>query len=259
MKITALVENLTLSDEIQAEHGLSLYIEVEGKKSLFDMGQTNLFAENAAKLSVDLTKVDLAILSHGHYDHGGGLQRFFEINKQAPVYINQNSFGEFFNGPEKYIGLDQKLVNEATIRWTDNKEKLFETMQLLTYNQEKAIYPNYGQGLLQKDENGFQPDSFRHEQYLLIEENGKRILVSGCSHKGIVNLALWARPDVVVGGFHLKKVEDEAELIALANVLKKVNIKFYTCHCTGKWQFEQLKKVMGSQLEYLHCGEAIEI
>ena len=259
MKITALVENLPLSDEIQAEHGLSLYIEVEGKKILFDMGQTNLFAENAAKLGVDLKKVDLAILSHGHYDHGGGMQRFLEINKQAPVYINRNAFGEFFNGPEKYIGLDQKLVNEANIRWTDNKEKLFETMQLLTYNQEKAIYPNYGQGLLQKDENGFQPDSFRHEQYLLIEENGKRILVSGCSHKGIVNLALWARPDVVVGGFHLKKVEEEAELTALADVLKKMNIKFYTCHCTGKWQFEQLKKVMGSQLEYLHCGETIEI
>ena len=259
MKITALVENLTLSDEIQAEHGLSLYIEVEGKKILFDMGQTNLFAENAAKLGVDLKKVDLAILSHGHYDHGGGMQCFWEINKQAPVYINLNAFGEFFNGTEKYIGLDQKLVNEATIRWTDNKEKLFETMQLLTYNQEKAIYPNYGQGLLQKDENGFQPDSFRHEQYLLIEENGKRILVSGCSHKGIVNLALWARPDVVVGGFHLKKVEDEAELTVLADVLKKMNIKFYTCHCTGKWQFEQLKKVMGSQLEYLHCGETIEI
>ena len=98
MKITALIENLPLSDEIQAEHGLSLYIEAEGKKILFDMGQTNLFAENAAKLGVDLTKVDLAILSHGHYDHGGGMQRFFEINKQAPVYINQNSFGEFFNG-----------------------------------------------------------------------------------------------------------------------------------------------------------------
>lgn len=259
MKITALVENLPLSDEIQAEHGLSLYIEAEGKKILFDMGQTNLFAENAAKLGVDLKKVDLAILSHGHYDHGGGMQRFWEINKQAPVYINLNAFGEFFNGPEKCIGLDQKLVNEANIRWTDNKEKLFETMQLLTYNQEKAIYPNYGQGLLQKDENGFQPDSFRHEQYLLIEENGKRILVSGCSHKGIVNLALWARPDVVVGGFHLKKVEDEAELTVLADVLKKMNIKFYTCHCTGKWQFEQLKKVMGSQLEYLHCGETIEI
>ena len=259
MKITALVENLPLSDEIQAEHGLSLYIEAEGKKILFDMGQTNLFAENAAKLGVDLKKVDLAILSHGHYDHGGGMQRFLEINKQAPVYINRNAFGEFFNGPEKYIGLDQKLVNEANIRWTDNKEKLFETMQLLTYNQEKAIYPNYGQGLLQKDENGFQPDSFRHEQYLLIEENGKRILVSGCSHKGIVNLALWARPDVVVGGFHLKKVEEEAELTVLADVLMKMNIKFYTCHCTGKWQFEQLKKVMGSQLEYLHCGETIEI
>ncbi|MBQ7050372.1 MAG: hypothetical protein IJN87_07065 [Firmicutes bacterium] len=72
-------------------------------------------------------------------------------------------------------------------------------------------------------------------------------------------MALWAKPDVVIGGFHLKKVEDESELAALGQLLKNMNIQFYTCHCTGKWQFEQLKKIMESQLQYLHCGETIEI
>ncbi len=259
MKITALVENISLIDEIQSEHGLSLYIETEEKKILFDMGQTDLFAVNAEKMDIDLTTVDFAILSHGHYDHGGGMKHFLTINQKAPIFINENAFGEFYNGTEKYIGLDQKLVNKARIRWTENTEKLSDNMQLLTYNRETAMYPNYGQGLLQKDEAGFQPDTFRHEQYLLVEEDGKRILVSGCSHKGIVNLALWAKPDVVIGGFHLKKVEDETELRALGRLLKNMNIQFYTCHCTGKWQFEQLKKVMGSQLQYLHCGETIEI
>ncbi len=259
MKITALVENISLTDEIQSEHGLSLYIETEEKKILFDMGQTDLFADNAEKLGIDLSQVDLAILSHGHYDHGGGMKRFLEINQTASIYINRNAFGQYYNGPEKYIGLDQNLVNEPRIKWTDDEHILLDTMKLLTYNQESAEYPNYGQGLLQKDEEGFQPDTFRHEQYLLVEEDGKRILVSGCSHKGIVNLALWARPDVVIGGFHLKKVVDETELMALGRLLKNMNIQFYTCHCTGKWQFEQLKKIMESQLQYLHCGETIEI
>ncbi len=259
MKITALVENISLNDEIKSEHGLSLYIEVEEKKILFDMSQTNLFAENAEKLKIDLTQVDLAILSHGHYDHGGGMKRFLEINQTASVYVNRNAFGQYYNGPGKYIGLDHKLVNEPRIRWTEDEYMLSNTMELLTYNQETAEHPDYGQGLLQKKADRFQPDTFRHEQYLLIKENGKRILVSGCSHKGIVNLALWARPDVVIGGFHLKKVEDEAELMALGQELKNMNIQFYTCHCTGEWQFEQLKKIMGSQLQYLHCGESIEL
>lgn len=259
MKITALVENVSLTDEIQSEHGLSLYIETEEKKILFDMGQTDLFADNAEKLEIDLSQVDLAILSHGHYDHGGGMKRFLEINQTASIYINRNAFGQYYNGPEKYIGLDQQMRNEPRIRWTADEHILSDTMKLLTYNQEVAEHLNYGQGLLQKDEAGFQPDTFRHEQYLLVEESGKRILVSGCSHKGIVNLALWARPDVVIGGFHLKKVEDETELAALGQLLKNMNIQFYTCHCTGKWQFEQLKKVMGSQLQYLHCGDTIEI
>ena len=259
MKITALVENVSLTDEIQSEHGLSLYIETEEKKILFDMGQTDLFADNAEKLEIDLSQVDLAILSHGHYDHGGGMKRFLEINQTVPIYINRNAFGQYYNGPEKYIGLDQQMRNEPRIRWTADEHILLDTMKLLTYNQEVAEHLNYGQGLLQKDEAGFQPDTFRHEQYLLVEEGGKRILVSGCSHKGIVNLALWARPDVVIGGFHLKKVEDETELKALGELLKNMNIQFYTCHCTGKWQFEQLKKIMESQLQYLHCGETIEI
>lgn len=259
MKITALVENVSLIDEIQSEHGLSLYIETEEKKILFDMGQTDLFADNAEKLGIDLSQVDLAILSHGHYDHGGGMKRFLEINQTASIYINRNAFGQYYNGPEKYIGLDQNLMNEPRIRWTDDEHILSNTMELITYNQETAEYPNYGQGLLQKKAGRFQPDTFRHEQYLLVEEDGKRILVSGCSHKGIVNLALWAKPDVVIGGFHLKKVEDEAELRALGQMLKNMNIQFYTCHCTGKLQFEQLKKIMESQLQYLHCGETIEI
>ncbi len=259
MKITALVENISLNDKIKSEHGLSLYIEAEEKKILFDMGQTNLFTENAEKMGVDLTKVDFAILSHGHYDHGGGMKHFLAINQKAPIFINENAFETFYNGTEKYIGLNQKLVNEPRIKWTEDEYMLSDTMELLTYNQETAEHPNYGQGLLQKKADRFQSDTFRHEQYLLIKENGKRILVSGCSHKGIVNLALWARPDIVIGGFHLKKVEDEAELAALGQMLKNMNIQFYTCHCTGEWQFEQLKKVMGSQLQYLHCGESIKL
>ena len=86
MKITALLENTASDCCMMTEHGLSLYIEAQGKKILFDMGQTDLFYKNALTLGIDLAEVDIAILSHGHYDHGGGLEKFLEINKKAPVY-----------------------------------------------------------------------------------------------------------------------------------------------------------------------------
>ncbi|MBR5633360.1 MAG: MBL fold metallo-hydrolase, partial [Clostridia bacterium] len=80
MKIVCLAENTTSRDDVGAEHGLSLYVEAAGKKILFDMGQTDLFMKNAEKLGVDLSKVDVAVLSHGHYDHGGGLSAFLKVN-----------------------------------------------------------------------------------------------------------------------------------------------------------------------------------
>ena len=92
MKLKVLSENTTSSEKLGSEHGLSLYIETETHKILFDTGASGLFAENAKKLGVDLTMVDLAVISHGHYDHGGGLKTFLGINNHANIYLHQNAF-----------------------------------------------------------------------------------------------------------------------------------------------------------------------
>ena len=83
MKITALVENTTNNPSLGTQHGLSLYIEANGRKILFDMGADGLFLENAEKLGIDIAGVDLAIVSHGHDDHGGGLGVFLEKNQTS--------------------------------------------------------------------------------------------------------------------------------------------------------------------------------
>ena len=110
MKLTTLIENTTCRPDLTPEHGLSLYIETGEHRILFDAGQSDAFADNAEKMGIDLGEVDLAILSHGHYDHGGGIAKFLQINKKAPVYINKHGFEPHYNGTEKNIGLDTELL-----------------------------------------------------------------------------------------------------------------------------------------------------
>ena len=105
MKIVCLLENKTALPHMETEHGLSLYIETGNKKILFDMGQTDAFAQNAEKLGISLEEVDFAVLSHGHYDHGGGLSRFLEINRHAPVFVQKDAsdlHGRIFSDQRKY-------------------------------------------------------------------------------------------------------------------------------------------------------------
>ena len=92
MKITTLMENTASAECYTAEHGLSIYIETKNHVILFDSGASGAFADNAEKLGVDLGKVEMAVLSHGHYDHGGGLPRFMEKNKTAPIYMSACAF-----------------------------------------------------------------------------------------------------------------------------------------------------------------------
>ena len=129
IKVTVLAENTPYNSNFACEHGLSLYIETEKHKILFDSGQTSIFSSNADLLGVDLSKVDVAVLSHGHYDHGGGLERFLEINKTAPIYINRNAFGKFYNGTEKYIGLAETLRSNQIVL-VDDELKIDDELTL---------------------------------------------------------------------------------------------------------------------------------
>jgi len=258
MKITVLTENTCKSGKYNCEHGLSLYIETEKYNILFDMGQTSLFADNAEKLGINLSDVHFAVLSHGHYDHGGGLARFLEINNTAPVYISRLAFGEHFNGTEKHIGLDKTLENNGRLVFADDVCEISDGFTLYSCNKNEKPYDLGSFGLTEKTDVGFVPDRFLHEQYLLIEENGKKVLISGCSHKGILNIAGWFDADVIVGGFHFSKLPLDDTLKEYAEILDGTGIHFYTCHCTGTEQYEFMKKYM-KKLDYISVGDAFTI
>ncbi len=263
MTVTSLVDNNTNRDEFKTEHGLSLYIETKNHKILFDTGQSDLFQYNAEATGSDLENVDIAILSHGHYDHGGGLKKFLEINSKATVYIHEKAFGMYYSGKDKYIGLDQELRSSDRIIFTNKNLKLDDGIELVNFNEFTPKNPLSNENMNVLTENGMIPDIFEHEQYLVIKENKKKVVFSGCSHKGILNISEWLDADCIFGGFHLKNTElnDEgkAKLTEIAKILKKNNTQYYTCHCTGIEQYKFMKELMSDNLFYMYCGSTLYI
>lgn len=277
MKISVLSENL-LSPHIDlkknpltAEHGLSFFIQTENHNILFDFGQSDSTIKNAQVLGIDLATVDIAILSHGHYDHSGGLWEFLKINDKAKIYINENALFDYYNADKKYIGIDlqcrsfiQSEIEKKDSRFIITKDYYSITdkkdLQLFTCNEKNLPLETYG--LCQKLDSKFIPEKFLHEQYLLIKENDKKILFSSCSHKGIINLVKVFSPDYIFGGFHFMKIDitkDKLFLEKAAQILKNSPSKFFTCHCTGIDQYQYLKTLMPDNLSYIYCGSSIKI
>lgn len=262
MKIAVLAENTSARDDILAEHGLSLYLETAEHKILFDMGQTDLFAKNAQVMGIDLTQVDIAVLSHGHYDHGGGMARFLEINDKADVYVSKYAFDDCYSGAEKFIGINKELKKSPGLKYVEDYCELCDNVRIISCNDKEYEYPIDSAGLTVENDGVRRADKFRHEQYLLIKDNARRILISGCSHKGILNICGWFHPDVLVGGFHFMKqnVGERNEILdKSAQKLLEFGTEYYTCHCTGEEQYRYLKKIMNNKLNYLSGGQIIEI
>lgn len=258
MKLTTLIENTACSPDLTAEHGLSLFVEAADRRFLFDTGASGAFADNAQRLGVDLGAAEFAVLSHGHYDHGGGLHRFLAINPHAPVYASRFCFDECRNASGKYIGLDPALRQSGRLILTGDESTISPGLTLHSCSSRPERSDPFG--LTRREGNALIPDDFRHEHYLLVEEDGKRILLSGCSHKGIVNLVRWFRPDILVGGFHFKSLSpSDSRLRRWGEVLAASGTVFYTGHCTGQEQFEVLKPILGHRLQAISTGTVLEL
>ena len=271
MRIVNLMEDTPGVTGCAYEHGLSFYIETQKHKILMDAGAGGLFAENAGKLGVDLRKVDMAVLSHGHYDHGNGLIRFCEINGSAPVYIKRGAEADLYHIKEdskRYIGLPDEVKTSSRNIWVEGDLQVDEELFLFTGIKGRRCWPTGNLELKECRGEAVLQDEFSHEQYLVIDCEGTRTLLSGCAHNGILNILDRYReiygknPDKVVSGFHMMKKQgltdwDKEEIRKTARELAEMKTEFYTGHCTGAEAYEIMKDIMGDKLKFVHCGEEI--
>ena len=140
----------------------------------------------------------------------------------------------------------------------DAAVSLGDSLKLVPAAGLEQRYPARAGGLQVMENGVLQPEDFRHEIYLLAEENGRRVLFSGCSHKGVRNLLDWFRPDVFVGGFHCTGLDPASsgaqELAGMAAAMQRSGAVFYTGHCTGQAAYEYFKQRLGPRLHRLSTG-----
>jgi 7,8-dihydropterin-6-yl-methyl-4-(beta-D-ribofuranosyl)aminobenzene 5'-phosphate synthase len=282
MRITTLVDNLPSPDDpgLEAEWGLSLCVELNGRHILVDMGASDAFARNAEHLAIDIAAIDVAILSHHHYDHGGGLRRFLELNDHADVYLGVAPDGrptvKLLGFVRKSIGLDQALLarHAHRFRFVHERTEVLPGVFVLPRIAGHHARPAGNRHLYLRRGDELVPDDFRHEVVVAIREHDALVVLTACSHNGLLNMVETAAADfsglpirAVVGGFHLARLppfhgmsESESVVAAMGRSVLASGIQnTYTGHCTGKKAFEVLRAAMGGRVQQIHTGSRIDL
>jgi 7,8-dihydropterin-6-yl-methyl-4-(beta-D-ribofuranosyl)aminobenzene 5'-phosphate synthase len=264
MKIITLIENLVESQELVAEHGLSLYFDTGDRKILFDTGQSGLFMQNAQKLGIDIGEIDTVILSHGHYDHTGGLYPFLKANKKAKVYAKKEVFLPKYKGKTRFIGT---LFNEEAL-----SDRLIYVNAITEVAPEVFILPNIELRHdidinfihhFKKEGTSFCPDTFEDELFVVIRKNKHINILTACSHRGITNICETASTvfklpiNLILGGFHMNDC-GIGQYVHITHYLRALHPKLIgVCHCTGVNKFSEMINECDSKVFYNCTGNEV--
>lgn len=264
-KMVILMEDTCGNEACAYEHGLSVYVETDKHKLLVDTGASDKFLQNAKTLGIDLAAVDTVILSHGHYDHSGGILPFLQENSKAQIYLQKKAGEDYFHG-ERYIGIDKEIGKHPQVHMVEGEYRIDEELSLFSGISGRRFFPKSNLVLSRKTPDGaLVQDDFSHEQCLVIGD----VLISGCAHNGILNILdrykeLYGTvPSMIISGFHMMKKTaydtEECEIIkgTARELASHKNTKFYTGHCTGQAAFDMMKEIMGDQLVQIHSGDVL--
>jgi 7,8-dihydropterin-6-yl-methyl-4-(beta-D-ribofuranosyl)aminobenzene 5'-phosphate synthase len=284
-KITTLIENNPGDNrELHFEHGLSLLIEADGKRILFDTGQSGDFLKNAKILNQNLLDLDYVIISHGHYDHSGGFRKFIEVVEKYPKLI----VGEEFFKPKykrvseteyKYNGnsFDETYIKNKQIPLKKLKEDiLYLTKNIMVFHnfERRTDYEKLSDKFFVGDcraiiecstlnKSVYVRDEFSDEIVLGINTDEGLVVIVGCSHVGIVNIlrTIIKRIDkpiyAVIGGTHLIDADDFRMQQTISSFIK-MNIRYIAVsHCTGEQGIKAIMEIFKEQFIYNNTGKVI--
>ena len=261
MKFATLIDNSSNdNDTLRAEHGLSFWMQVDGKNFLIDTGAGALFAENAHTMGIDIAQADYLILSHAHADHTGGLSTFLTLNSKAKIYLSSKVCG-------RDISIDHKLLQEHKERFAfiDKNTPITKSVTLICEVPATHPLPKANNTLLANDT----ADDFSHEVSIIVAaSNGTATVISPCSHRGILNILDAAKNHKVtnfIGGLHLLDsderniFESDEEIRQLAHEISKREILLCTGHCTGSVARKILSEKLGKRFKEFHSGFTISL
>lgn len=271
---------------VPGEHGLSMKVEYKGNSLLFDTGQTGIFLDNADKMNIDLTDINDIILSHGHYDHTGGLQSFLEKYSGKDIYVGRNFFEKKYrknpDGSIVYNG-NPFLSEDSTEQADPDNVAVIKESGSTVHIINNCIYKMDAGVWLVRDfemKNSFEklngsfyvgrnseyyPDRFPDEVVLCLETTKGIVILAGCSHAGIINIVETVKGHFtgkpirgIIGGTHLIHAGEE-RLNRTIEELKKQNLEFLAVsHCTGDDNIYRIRKEFGERFIMNITGNQIE-
>ncbi|HNW34607.1 MAG TPA: MBL fold metallo-hydrolase [Candidatus Ozemobacteraceae bacterium] len=272
LKITILVDDKA-PDGLTAEHGLAFWIEFGKAKFLFDTGQGAALEGNARALGIDLAAADMVALSHGHYDHSGGLPLVLLRSPGARLHCHPGVMKPRYSirdGVVKAIGMPEASRNAldrlpALNRAIEARPVLWSDHAGLTGPiQRRTTFETTG-GPFFLDPQGTQPDPIEDDQALWVRTSEGVVVVAGCCHSGLINtltrVAELSRYDTiraVIGGFHLLNADGQ-RLDLTIEALRKFNPgQLIPCHCTGEGAVKALSAAFGERVIPGRVGNTFE-